>query len=164
MKMRFILFALIIILSVSFQSSVQPLVSQKFVFFDFPALITIATGIFVSPFAGCLTGFFTGLFQDLSTGAVVGLGMLTFTITGYAAGVIEQNIKADERFALAVLMAALTVLKYAVSGMLTGLAGMGFKLLPFLYMSILPAMINGLLFYILFSPVSLLSSLKSGRS
>lgn len=162
--MRFILLALLIILSVAIQSSIQPFVSQRFIIFDLPVLITIGMGVFVSPFAGCVAGFATGLFQDLSTGTIVGLGALSFTITGYLAGVIEQNIKAEERFALAVLFFAMTVLKYVFSGFLIGLAGLGFKPLPYFYMSILPAIMNGIILLLLIKPISLLSLFKLSKS
>lgn len=151
-------------LSVIVQSSIQPVISQRFIMFDLPILVTIGMGVFVSPFAGCLTGFATGLFQDLSTGTIVGLGALSFTITGYFAGIIEQNIKAEERLALAILFAAMTVLKYVVSGILIGLAGLGFKPLSYLYISILPALVNGILLYALLRPISILSIFKLSKS
>lgn len=149
--MRYLLIFLMVLFSVIFHSSVQPEVSQRFILGDMPTLLTISVGLFLGPALGAVTGFITGLFVDLSLTSVVGVGILTYTFTGYLSGILEQNLHADDRSQLSVMVVLLTLFKYLINGLLFVLAGLGVKAVPFLQLGIWPALINGILFFLLFN-------------
>lgn len=148
--MRYVLIFLLTVFSVIFHSSVQPEVSQNVILGDMPALLTISVGLFLGPALGAATGFATGLFLDLSLTSVVGVGILTYTLTGYLAGILEQNLHAEDRVHLSAMIVALTLFKYFINGLLFVLVGLGIKVVPFLAIGIWPALANGVLFFLFF--------------
>lgn len=148
--MRYLIVFLLVVFSVVFHSSVQPEISEHAILGDMPTLLTISVGLFLGPAFGAATGFITGLFLDLSLTSVVGVGILTYTITGYLAGILEQNLHAEDRVHLSVMIVVLTLLKYFINGLLFVLVGLGVKAIPFLLIGISPALVNGVLFFIFF--------------
>lgn len=162
--MRIAVILILIILSVILHSSVQPAISQRFILGDLPVLVVICTGLFLGPAAGALTGFLTGLLNDLTLSSVVGIGLLTYTLVGYLAGIFEQNLKANERGVLALMVAFLTMSKYIMYGLLMSLAGLGTHVLPMLAISVWPAVVNGMLLFIVYNLLSSLAGQKIGQA
>lgn len=162
--MRYLLVFILIISSVIFHSTVQPELSQKLILGDMPTLLTLVTGLFMGPASGAAIGFATGLLIDLSLSSVVGVGVLTYTMTGYLAGIMEQNLHAEERTHLSIMIIGLTLTKFFLNGFFMVLAGLGVQALPYLGTAIAPSLVNGLMFFILFGPISRLAAEKLGRA
>lgn len=62
---------------------------------NFPLLVVITLAFVESPSAGALTGFSAGLVLDLLGQGPVGAWALVFTLTGYTAGMLQENLFAE---------------------------------------------------------------------
>lgn len=68
------------------QSSVMPMLGFAGVAPDIPLVVAVMVALRRGPEAGCLTGFFAGLLQDVTGPGLVGIQALTKALTGFVAG------------------------------------------------------------------------------
>lgn len=62
---------------------------------NFPLLVVITLAFVEGPSAGALTGFSAGLVLDLLGQGPIGAWALVFTVTGYTAGMLQENLFAE---------------------------------------------------------------------
>lgn len=147
---RFFLLLLFLYFLIAVQTAVAHHLSTSFLFANLPLLLIISAGLFISPAVGSIFGFIGGLIFDLSAGTIVGLNVVSYTITGFLAGVLEKNIKAEERLTLAIMLGCMTLFNYVIYGAFIGLTGAGVRMLQTAQLGIAPSIINSLIFLTLF--------------
>lgn len=59
---------------------------------DIPLILTILVALRRGPEAGCVAGFLTGLFQDVTVGGLVGVQALTKALVGFGLGVVAGRL------------------------------------------------------------------------
>ncbi len=95
--------------------------------------LVLAIGIFRGAEGGALAGLAAGWVQDLLSGAAIGVHVLSKLVVGFAAGLFEQSIYAEDPFLPAVATFVATVLgELVLLGVLvvTGLAPLSWPRTP----------------------------------
>jgi len=95
--------------------------------------LTVAIGIFRGAEGGALVGLAAGWVQDLLSGAALGVNVLSKLVVGFAAGLFEQSIYAEDPFLPAVTTFVATLLgELVLVGVLvvTGLAPVSWPRTP----------------------------------
>ena len=59
---------------------------------DVPLVITILVALRQGPEAGCVAGFLTGLFQDVTVGGLVGVQALSKALVGFGLGLVAGRL------------------------------------------------------------------------
>jgi rod shape-determining protein MreD len=94
---------------------------------DLPVLLAIGVGLVGGPDRGAATGFSIGLLFDLFLETPLGLSALVFSIVGFAAGIIGQNIVRASRWIPVVAAAAgsaVAEVLFALTGSVVGEEGL----------------------------------------
>ncbi|MBI4611717.1 MAG: rod shape-determining protein MreD [Candidatus Rokubacteria bacterium] len=71
------------------QSSLAPVLQVGPVTPDIPLILTAFLGLRKGPEVGCLSGFATGLIQDVASGTFVGAQALTKALAGFGVGLLR---------------------------------------------------------------------------
>jgi rod shape-determining protein MreD len=90
MKPFFWVFVLVVTLVI--QTTWLPLVTVGGARPDLLLLVVVSTGLLLGREHGVGMGFFAGLLQDLASGNIFGVSVLSKTATGYLAGIMERNV------------------------------------------------------------------------
>jgi len=77
------------------QSSVAPLLQVGPVTPDIPLILTAFLGLRRGPEVGCLSGFATGLIQDVASGTLVGAQALTKALAGFGVGLLGGRFSVE---------------------------------------------------------------------
>jgi rod shape-determining protein MreD len=158
MKRLAVLF-LVLLLSIIFQVTISPRLSLFGAGIDLILVVSFAIAFISDPESGAVYGFFGGLAIDLM-GGIPGLSALSNTLSSYSAGVLERNLKVQERILITFLFGAMIILRQFVYGLSLFLAGIepSFPALPTLLTSVL---INSAVFFMLYPWVNKIYSEKS---
>jgi rod shape-determining protein MreD len=90
--MRPLLWGLLLILALVLQATIVPLVSINGIRPDLLLIIVVSSGLLLGKEQGVGMGFFSGLLQDLASGNIFGLNVLSKMATGFVAGSLERNV------------------------------------------------------------------------
>lgn len=74
------------------QTTVLPLVAVGGARPDLLLLVVVSAGMLLGREHGVGMGFFAGLLQDLASGNIFGVSVLSKTATGYVAGLVERKV------------------------------------------------------------------------
>ncbi|MBP2649621.1 MAG: rod shape-determining protein MreD [Firmicutes bacterium] len=90
--MKPLVFGIILVLALIIQATLLPLVAIKGVQPDLLLIVVVSWGLLAGKEQGIGLGFFAGLIQDLASGAVFGMNVLSKMATGYASGMLERQV------------------------------------------------------------------------
>lgn len=93
MRRLFIVLAFIIVLIL--QTTILPLMRIWGIMPDLLLVLVIFTALFYGSLTGGVVGFAAGLLQDLIGGPYLGLGALSYFLTGYLIGYLESRVNKD---------------------------------------------------------------------
>jgi rod shape-determining protein MreD len=84
--------AIVLIVAFFMQASIAPHLSIMGARPDFILIVAALFGFAYGPQTGGLVGFFGGLLGDLLTGSAVGVGIMSKTVVGFFAGMVQRTI------------------------------------------------------------------------
>jgi rod shape-determining protein MreD len=124
--MRVIIWFVVIFLALSIQATIIPLLSVHGVRPDLLLIIVVSVSLLWGKEYGVGIGFFAGLAQDLASGNIFGLNLLSKLAVGYVFGMAERKVFKEHLllpimatvlatlFSNAVALLVLTILNYKV--------------------------------------------------
>lgn len=119
---RFVVFIIFIALAVFFQStSLYDKINVKDVAPDFILIIVCIAAFLTGPVPGQVLGFATGFVVDILSGGLLGLFAFTYTLIGYAIGLIGQRIYGKSALITITILFAVTIIKAAILSMLAAI-------------------------------------------
>lgn len=119
---RFVVFIIFIALAVFFQStSLYDKINVKDVAPDFILIIVCIAAFLTGPVPGQVLGFVTGFVVDILSGGLLGLFAFTYTLIGYAIGLIGQRIYGKSALITITILFAVTIIKAAILSMLAAI-------------------------------------------
>lgn len=83
---------LTLVITLILQATLMPLVTVGGVHPDLLLLVVVSAGLLLGREHGVGMGFFAGLLQDLASGNIFGVSVLSKTATGYLAGLMERKV------------------------------------------------------------------------
>lgn len=92
---------------------------------SFPLLVVITLAFVEGPVAGAWAGFAAGLMLDLLGTAPVGAWVLVLTVTGYASGMLQENMFAEGWLAPVTVAAVAGLLSEAAYLVVLSILGVG---------------------------------------
>jgi rod shape-determining protein MreD len=104
--MRTIVWTGVILMTLAIQSALLPFFAYKGICPDLLLLMVVSAGVLLGKEQGVGIGFFCGLLQDLASGNVFGINILSKMAIGYLFGLMESKVFKEHVF-LPVLAAAL---------------------------------------------------------
>jgi rod shape-determining protein MreD len=90
--MKPLIFGLSLVLGLVIQATLLPLIAVKGVTPDLLLIMVVSWGLLAGKEQGVGLGFFAGLLQDLASGAVFGMNVLSKMATGYFTGTLERKV------------------------------------------------------------------------
>ncbi|HMM22800.1 MAG TPA: rod shape-determining protein MreD [Selenomonadales bacterium] len=143
--MRMLVWVLLLIAALVLQATLVPLIAVKGIRPDLLLLAVVSCGLLLGKEQGVGVGFFAGLLQDLASGNIFGLNILSKMACGYMAGLLERKVFKEN-----ILLPILTILLATLfNGALTVflMLAFGYKLdLPSAAMNVaMTALYNALL-------------------
>lgn len=90
--MRPVIWGLVLIGTLIVQVTVLPLIAVGGVRPDLLLLVVVSSGLLLGREQGVGTGFFAGLLQDLASGNIFGVSVLSKTAAGYVSGMMERKV------------------------------------------------------------------------
>lgn len=90
--MRTIIWGGFLVATLILQATVVPMMAIDGVRPDILLIIVVSSALLLGKDQGIGIGFFAGLFQDLASGNIFGLNVLSKMVTGYLAGSMERNV------------------------------------------------------------------------
>lgn len=107
--MKAIIWGTFIIVTLIVQAVIVPLLSIKGVRPDLLLIVVVSASLLYGKEAGVGAGFFAGLLQDLASGNVFGLNLLSKMAVGYIFGLAERKVFKENLLlpVLALLLASL---------------------------------------------------------
>lgn len=119
---RFVVFIIFIALAVFFQSTpLYDKINVKDVAPDFILIIVCIAAFLTGPVPGQVLGFATGFVVDILSGGLLGLFAFTYTLIGYAIGLIGQRIFGKSALITITILFAVTIVKAAILSMLAAI-------------------------------------------
>ncbi len=116
--------ALFLVVTLVVQTTVLPLIAVAGARPDLLLLVVVSAGLLLGREHGVGMGFFAGLLQDLASGNVFGVNVLSKTAAGYVAGLVEQKVFKEN--VLLPLLAVILATVFNNALMLVMLAFLGF--------------------------------------
>lgn len=137
------------------QSTLVPYISVGKAMPDL-VLILIATYSFLEgPTPGGFAGFSGGVLQDLLLVRSFGLNILSKTVIGYLAGLVERNLFGSARILPTIAMFAVSISSQLIFVFLSFVIGEGIELKPAILNVIIPsALYTGLITFFIFKPIT----------
>lgn len=107
--MRPFVWGLLIIMTLVLQATLVPLIAIKGIRPDLLLLIVVFSALLLGKDQGVGMGFFAGLLQDLASGNIFGLNILSKIATGYFAGSMERKVFKEKALlpVLAIILATI---------------------------------------------------------
>lgn len=90
--MRLLVWGLLLIIALILQATLVPLIAVQGIRPDLLLLAVVSSGLLLGKEQGVGIGFFAGLLQDLASGNIFGLNVLSKMTTGYVAGLLERKV------------------------------------------------------------------------
>ncbi|HWQ61601.1 MAG TPA: rod shape-determining protein MreD [Negativicutes bacterium] len=90
--MKPFVWGLFLLATLVIQTTVLPLVAVGGARPDLLLLVVVSAGLLLGREHGVGMGFFAGLLQDLASGNIFGVSVLSKTATGYVAGLAERKV------------------------------------------------------------------------
>ena len=124
--MRALLIGLVLLLVLVIQATLVPLIAINGVRPDVLLIIVVSVALLLGKEHGAGLGFFAGLLQDLASGNIFGLNILSKLATGYFAGVMERKVFKENVLLPILAVAVATVFNSLI--MLLMMAVLGFSI------------------------------------
>ena len=105
-----LVWGIFIIIVLVIQAVFIPLISIKGIKPDLLLVITVSAGLLYGKETGFCTGFFIGLLQDLASGNVFGLNLISKIVVGYGFGVAEGKVFKDNVFLPVIAVALASII------------------------------------------------------
>lgn len=121
--MKPFVWALVVVATLVIQATLLPLVAVGGVKPDLLLLVVVSAGLLLGREHGVGMGFFAGLLQDLASGNIFGVSVLSKTATGFVAGSMERKVFKENVLLPVLAVMAATVFNGVV--MLAVLAALG---------------------------------------
>ena len=128
--MRPLFFAFFLLLTLILQSTLVPLVAINGIRPDLLLIIVVLSALLLGKETGACLGFFTGLLQDLVSGNIFGLNILSKLATGFLAGVMERKVFKENFFLPVLAVAVATAFNSLVMLLILYIFGFNIELLP----------------------------------
>lgn len=90
--MRMFIWGLLLLTALVLQATLVPLIAVQGVRPDLLLLAVVSSGLLLGKEHGVGIGFFAGLLQDLASGNVFGVNVLSKMASGYIAGLLERKV------------------------------------------------------------------------
>lgn len=123
--MRPFVWGLVIVITLVIQATLLPLITVGGVRPDLLLLVVVSAGLLLGREQGVGMGFFAGLLQDLASGNIFGVSVLSKTAVGYIAGHMERKVFKEK--VLLPLLAVLVATVFNNAVMIVLLVFFGFK-------------------------------------
>jgi rod shape-determining protein MreD len=116
--MRPLIWAALAVMTLVIQATLLPLIAINGIRPDLLLIIVVSSALLLGREQGVGLGFFAGLLQDLASGNIFGLNVLSKMITGLLAGVMERKVF-KEKVLLPLLAVALATICNSVLMIIT---------------------------------------------
>jgi rod shape-determining protein MreD len=90
--MRPVIWGVFLLLTLILQATIAPLIAIRGIRPDLLLLVVVSSALLMGKEQGVGLGFFAGLVQDLASGNIFGLNVLSKMATGYLAGNMERKV------------------------------------------------------------------------
>lgn len=87
-----VIWGLLLVLVLVIQATLLPLIAVNGIRPDLLLIIVVSSALLLGKEQGVGLGFFAGLLQDLASGNIFGLNVLSKMLTGYLSGIMERKV------------------------------------------------------------------------
>lgn len=87
-----VIWGLLLVFTLVIQATVLPLIAINGIRPDLLLIIVMSSALLLGKEQGVGLGFFAGLLQDLASGNIFGLNVLSKMLTGYLSGIMERKV------------------------------------------------------------------------
>jgi rod shape-determining protein MreD len=87
-----VIWGVLLVLALVIQSTLLPLIAVNGIRPDLLLILVVSSALLLGKEQGVGLGFFAGLLQDLASGNIFGLNVLSKILTGYLAGIMERKV------------------------------------------------------------------------
>lgn len=146
--MRWAIWFSAVILTLIIQATLLPFIKIYGTMPDLLLIVVVSSGMLFGKEQGLGIGFFSGLLQDLSSGGIFGLNILTKMATGYLSGMTERKVFKENILLPLLAIALATVFSFIMSILLLLIFGFKVAIFAALLHKLLPLLLYNLLFAI----------------
>lgn len=138
----------VLFVTVVLQSTILPLLAVHGVWPDLLLLVVVSSSLLLGKEHGVGIGFFSGLLQDLASGNIFGLNILSKLATGYCFGMAERKVFKDHILLPVMTVAMATLFNSAIMLAVLFVLGYRVEFLPVVLHKILPLLVYNIVFSI----------------
>ncbi|MEN6414483.1 MAG: rod shape-determining protein MreD [Veillonellales bacterium] len=138
----------VLLVAVILQSTILPLLAVHGVWPDLLLLVVVSSSLLLGKEHGVGIGFFAGLIQDLASGNIFGLNILSKLATGYCFGLAERKVFKDHILLPVIMVAMATLFNGAIMLAVLFVLGYQVDILPAVRHKILPLLFYNMVFSI----------------
>ncbi len=136
--MRTVIWFCVIFLALALQATIMPLLAIHGVRPDLLLIIVVSASLLLGKEHGVGIGFFTGLAQDLASGNIFGLNVLSKLAAGYVFGMAERKVFKEHILLPVMATAVATLFSNLVALLVLVMLNYKVEFLPVMVDNILP--------------------------
>lgn len=136
--MKVLVWLAVVIAATVIQATILPIFSINGIRPDLLLIVVVSSSLLLGKEHGVGIGFFTGLIQDLASGNIFGINVLSKLATGYLCGMAERKVFKEHLLLPVLAIAIATLFSNALTFLLLFLLGYKVDLLPAIAGSMLP--------------------------
>lgn len=104
----------VVITSIVIQATILPLLAVKGIRPDLLLIVVVSSSLLLGKEHGVCIGFFSGLVQDLASGNIFGINVLSKLAIGYVCGLAERKVFKEHLLLPVLAIAIATLLSHAI--------------------------------------------------
>lgn len=143
--MKALIWTLVILLATVLQATIIPLLSVEGVSPDLLLVVVVSVSLLLGKEHGVGIGFFAGLIQDLASGNIFGVNVLSKLTTGFVFGMAERKVFKEHILLPILAVAVATVFSSLLAILLLVMFGYKIDFIPAIIARVLPAVLYNMI-------------------